>query len=82
MDLDYAPSVPADVVADLEQAAGTVGLPLADLELLGQDLLAALGFIAAVNRGPTRSFLEGVDWGRLEAILRTRRTVKRTRVVP
>lgn len=65
-DLDYDATVPGYVVDRLEEAARGVGLPLRELELLGQDLSTAEAFVESVQAGRYESFLDGVDWGVLE----------------
>lgn len=82
MDLDYSPALPEGIARDLERAAGLVGLPLAELELIGQDPLTALCFIEAVHRGPTTSFFDEVDWDRLASIRDERREAEKPRVAP
>lgn len=80
VELDYGPAVPDAVLRDLEGAARDVGLPLEQLELLGQDLLAALRFAASVREGDHQRFLADVDWDRLESAYRARKRWSRTPV--
>lgn len=65
-DLDYDANMPGHVVDRLEEAARGVGLPLRELELLGQDPSTAEAFVNSVQAGRYESFLDGVDWGALE----------------
>ncbi len=66
--LHYAPHLNAHVVDNLERAGRQCGLPLAQLELLGQDETVALDFIASVIGRYTMRYLAEVDWDRLEAL--------------
>lgn len=61
MDLDYSPELTLNLRTCLERAAGRLGLPLADLELLGQDADVATRFIDAVTEGDAEVFLECLD---------------------
>ncbi|PSG98383.1 hypothetical protein BRD56_00135 [Thermoplasmatales archaeon SW_10_69_26] len=65
MELAYAPSLPDGLIARLEEAARGVGLPLREIELLGQDRYLARAFVEAVRGGDHDVFLSGVDWDAL-----------------
>lgn len=58
---------------DLQEAARGAGLPLWQLELLGQDETTATHFVEAVRRGEVRPFMEGVEWDVLEARYQARK---------
>lgn len=73
MDLDLHPALPLEVRMDLEDAARGAGLPLWQLELLGQDESVAQEFVDAARRGTARGYLEGVEWDLLEARYQGRR---------
>jgi hypothetical protein len=65
MELAYAPSMPDGLIARLEEAARGVGLPLREIELLGQDRFLARAFVDSVRAGDHDTFLSGVDWDAL-----------------
>jgi len=70
LELDYGPDVPLAVLHALERAGRRIGLPLHQMELLGQDEQTARGFVAAVEEGRQEEYIEGhVDWAVLEAKL-------------
>ncbi len=64
--LRYAPNLNPAIAANLELAGRQSGMPLGELELLGQDEAFALDFIASVVANRARLFLVGVDWEHLE----------------
>jgi hypothetical protein len=66
LDLDYAPHVPMATLHRLEAAARRMGLPLHQLELLGQDANVAEGFVMACMLGDSENFCLAVDWQELE----------------
>lgn len=68
LELDYSPHVPLAELHALEQVARRVGLPLHELELLGQDRALAAAFVAAHSEGQEKAFLEEVDWDHLEVL--------------
>lgn len=70
MDLDYENTLSRQMIDALEEAARSVGLPLREVELIGQDPNVARGFVDSVRGGRHVDFLEGVDWTRLERRLR------------
>lgn len=70
--LDYDPDLGADVLGALERAGRATGLPLAQIELLGQDPHAAAGFTDAVEAGDITGFIAAVDWDGLDARLQQR----------
>ncbi len=71
--LRYAPYMNADVAKNLEIAGRHAGLPLSQLELLGQDEGVALDFVAAIIARRSQQFLATVDWDRLEALYQQHR---------
>lgn len=73
MDLDFHPGLPLEVRLDLTEAARGAGLPLWQLELLGQDEAVAQQFIDAARQGRARRFLEDAEWDVLEARFQARR---------
>ena len=76
MDLDFEPTLPADVRVDLVMAAQRCGIPLQQLELLGQDESVARAFASSVRAGTGRAFLTGCDWDRLERLYDGRRKAR------
>lgn len=72
MELAYAPSLTDALIARLEEAARGVGLPLREIELLGQDPHIARAFVDSVQSGDHDAFLTGVDWDGLYARLQDR----------
>lgn len=82
MEIAYAPTLPAPIRTDLEQAARRTGLALGRLELLGQDLVLALAFVESVHAGTHEAFLQEVDWDRLEAFYRARKQAREHLAVP
>ncbi len=73
MELDFHPGLALEVRMDLEEAGRRAGLPLWQLELIGQDETTAVQFTQAARRGEARGFLEEVDWDVLEARFQARR---------
>lgn len=73
MELVYAPSLTDALIARLEEAARGVGLPLREIELLGQDRHLARAFVHSVQAGDQDAFLDSVDWDELHARLSQRR---------
>lgn len=69
MDLDYATELSDTTIDRLEEAARAIGLPLRELELIGQDPALAARFVARVEQGEHDAFLDAVEWHRLEALL-------------
>lgn len=82
MEIAYAPTLPAPIRDDLEQAARRTGLALGRLELLGQDLVLALAFVESVHAGTHEALLQEVDWDRLEAFYRSRKQAREHLAVP
>lgn len=70
MDLDYSETLADDLIDALEEAARAVGLPLSQLELLGQHPAHAEAFVQHVRSGTHDGFLDRIDWSGLE-VLRT-----------
>lgn len=66
--LHYAPHIDPRILHNLERAARTCGLPLEQLELLGQCEMVAIDFVAATIQGDAHSFLANVDWDHLEGL--------------
>ena len=69
LELDYDAHVPMSLLVRLERWARSIGLPMQQLELLGQDAKAAAGFINACAEGMEDEYLDTVSWGDLEAHL-------------
>ncbi len=81
--LAYDSRVDPHIIARLEGAARRVGLPLGDVELLGQSEVASMAFVSAVEGGKIRDFLATFDWAPLEAAMEVRRdTVAVLQVMP
>lgn len=78
MDLDFDPTLPADVRTDLMNAAHGVGVPLWQLELLGQDEVVARDFASAVRAGHGPAYLKTCDWARLEDVYEARKRARAT----
>lgn len=78
IDLDYAAELTDTTIDRLEEAARTVGLPLRELELIGQDAELADAFIESVQSGRHQAFVDGVDWTRLEGKLYGARSTRGT----
>ncbi len=66
--LHYAPHLNAQTLDSLEMAGRQCGLPLAQLELLGQDEAVAREFVGSIVARRSIQFLAAVDWDRLEAL--------------
>ena len=73
MDLNFHPGLPLEVRMDLTEAGRGMGVPLWQLELLGQDQGTAAAFVDAVRRGHGKRFLETMEWDLLEARFQARR---------
>ncbi|MDX1611953.1 MAG: hypothetical protein R3185_06250 [Candidatus Thermoplasmatota archaeon] len=69
MNLAYAASLSPELICELERAARWTGLPLRELELLGQDPEHARAFVDHVARGTHATFLDQVAWTSLENAL-------------
>ncbi len=69
--LDYDLRLTESTLERLEEAARSIGLPLRELELLGQCPSTAHAFIESVQQGRHGAFLDRVDWHGLEHQLRT-----------
>lgn len=69
MELAYSPSLTDALIARLEEAARGVGLPLREIELIGQDRHLARAFVDSVQSGDHDAFLSSVDWDGLHARL-------------
>lgn len=69
MDLDYHATLTTPLIDRLEEAARAVGLPLREVELLGQDADVAEAFVASVEEGSHAVFLDELDWARLKGRL-------------
>lgn len=72
MEFDYAPSLSSTLIANLEEAARGIGLPLREIELLGQDPYLAQAFVDSVRAGDHDVFLSGIDWDDLHGRLMDR----------
>lgn len=70
MDLDYQSTLSRQTIDALEEAARSVGLPLREVELIGQDPEVARGFVDSVRQGRHVDYLKEIDWTRLERRLR------------
>lgn len=73
--LEYHPEVPTEHLERLEKAARIYGLPLGELELLGQDDEFATGFTQAVLEGNVERYLPLVPWDYLERRLQGQKTL-------
>lgn len=67
MDLDFHPSLPLEVRVDLVEEGRDAGVPLWQLELLGQDEVTAERFAEACRQERAQAFLADVEWDVLEA---------------
>jgi hypothetical protein len=67
MDLDFHPGLPLEVRVDLAEEGRAAGVPLWQLELLGQDEVIAEEFTQACRQDRAQAYLEGVEWDLLEA---------------
>lgn len=65
MELDYAATLDDRLIHRLEEAARGIGLPLRELELIGQDRSLARSFVESVKAGEHERFLDRVDWSSL-----------------
>lgn len=74
LDLDYAPSLSPELICELERAARWIGLPLRELELLGQDPERAEAFVESVDKDKHDALLDTIDWHALEQKLYRTRT--------
>lgn len=72
MNLDYAANLSPELVCELERAGRWIGLPLRELELLGQSQEHAQAFVESVDTGRHEDFLDHVDWQVLQAMLHDR----------
>lgn len=72
MNLDYTEQMTDEMIAELEEAARAVGIPLRELELIGQDTKIARRFVASVRQGDQDTFLDAVEWSHLKARLHSR----------
>jgi hypothetical protein len=77
VDLDYDNRIPDDTLRTMEEEGRKMGLPLHRIELLGQDRAVVRGFNKAVEEGNARSYLDEVDWDRLERIHEAREHARR-----
>lgn len=82
MELAYAPSLTDGLIARLEEAARGVGLPLREIELLGQDRHLAQAFVDSVQAGDHDAFLTSVDWDQLHGRLAQRRVETGSAIAP
>ncbi len=60
--LDYDPAIDGNVLRLIETTARHMGVPLDQLEMLGQDADTGLAFVAAADNDLAWDFLESVDW--------------------
>ncbi len=77
LNLDYAPEIPDKALADMESIARDAGMPLAQIELLGQDATACWEFTHLSKTAGVAGAILHTDWMRLENILETRRQFQR-----
>ncbi|HVL86543.1 MAG TPA: hypothetical protein VM681_00845 [Candidatus Thermoplasmatota archaeon] len=56
LNLAYGVDVPAPLLEIMEHHARRLGLPLSQVELLGQDTETVEGFLLAIERGAARSY--------------------------
>lgn len=73
LDLDYAPAIPADVLARMEVVAKGAGLPLDQIELIGQDLQACEDFVYLADVAGVHAAVQTLDWLTLESLWAQRR---------
>lgn len=73
MDLDFHPGLALEVRVDLQDAGRSAGVPLWQIELIGQDETTAIEFTQAARRGNAQAYLAEVDWDVLEARYQARR---------
>ncbi len=62
-------AIDSNIIALLEQCGRRHGLSLDQMELLGQTVDSALGFVDAFEAGDADGYLDTVYWGELEALL-------------
>ncbi len=73
LDLDYSPHVPLQLLMDVETAGRAIGLPLNQMELIGQCPETSRRFVDAARRSEEEDFFhKDVDWGRLETLRSSR----------
>ncbi len=72
MNLDYAANLSPELVCELERAGRWIGLPLRELELLGQSREHTEAFVESVDTGTHEEFLDHVDWRLLQTLLHDR----------
>lgn len=82
MDLDYDTRIPDEMLRTLEERGRSLGLPLHRIELLGQDRTVVRAFNRAVDEGNARSYLDEVDWDRLERVREAREHARRLGASP
>lgn len=75
--LDYPTTIPADALAAMEAQARATGLPLWQVELLGQQESTARRF-ADLAPHQVAPFLRCVDWRQLEMRLHQRHGARNT----
>lgn len=71
--LDYDPQVPVQVIAGMERVCKAAGLPLEQIELLGQDEAACRDFVHLADLVGVESAILTTDWLLLESRWQDRR---------
>ena len=71
--LDYNCELPIGTILELEMHGKRDGLPLYQMELLGQTSETAAGYVSASNLGLQEAYLQAVLWERLENALYRRK---------
>lgn len=71
--LDYDPEVPVDVLQAMEAQAKAAGLPLDQIELLGQDEQVCRDFTHIARHAGIEAALLTTDWLLLEASWQVRK---------
>lgn len=68
--LEYNHTIPTAKLAAMERWGKALGLPLATLEMLGQDEVVCDAFVQAASGGDGRRFVELLDLERLQEAAR------------
>jgi hypothetical protein len=71
--LHYAPHLDSRILHNLEMAGRSIGLPLEQLELLGQCQSIAVEFTNAVISDCGQTYLACVDWNHLDGLYQSHR---------
>lgn len=68
LELAHGP-IDSNIIALLEKTGRRYGLSLDQMELLGQSVDTALGFVDAFEAGDADGYLDTIHWSELEAKL-------------